>query len=108
MQHSVDSEPVHAHGLDHCASIRLETLWRVLRRVAKDDAGLLMAHDLANRPVLRKASKALVQLLHDAELLTMGDARCRSIASLVSADCASSLAHIFQLHVLQDDTIEAD
>ena len=100
MKHAIDAEPMDSHRLHHGVATLLVSLVAVaLIGVEHDRLGRLMRDNLTNSAVLREASVALVKLLHDAELLSLSDAR----TSLP----AWAFAEVFELHMLQHDAVEA-
>ena len=100
MQDTIDSEAMHAHGLHHRTPTLLGPIWLVLRRVPKDYSCLLVGDYFAHCPILSEASIALVQLLHDSELLALCDAGRMIVHSVLADD--------LHVHMLQYDAVESD
>lgn len=99
MEHPVDPEAMDAHCLHHSVStilVRVTFIW-----VESDRLCLLMRHYLAHRPIFGKATVTFLHFLDDSELLAL-------INSTVLILGCRIFRQVFQLHVLEDYTIEAD
>ena len=100
MQDSVNSKAMNAHSLNQEAPRLILPIRLALTRVAQDDPSLLMGENLTHCPILGKAPIALIQLLHDPELLTLRYTG-RSIVH-------PGLADVLHIHVLQYNAVEAN